>query len=492
MIRRLLFWLLLALISAAVLGTAVWLSSDSLPPLEVTVNGTVRAIPLTSLFLALLVLLGLTAALAIGLFLLGSLPARVERWLARRRREQGMDTLARGMLAVAAGDASQALTLSRKADSLLSSDPQPLTLLLAAQARQLNGDEAAAGEYFKQMTQTPSTAFLGYRGQIVQALNAGDETAARRLAQKARSLQPQAPWVLDLLYHLEARAGQLDSAKTLTQEALRHQLLPRAETTLRLATLNTLAARDALASGRTEAALGLSGEAIKQAPRFLPAALIRAQSLIASDMQTRAWRFIRAFWAVTPHPDFIPLAQQARNASTPEQQRKAVSLLAQSNPDHGLSLRSQAEAALVAGDYKQAHDLSKRALAETEAASQDVKPAARTLAVHALAARAASATAAYQKAIEAYSEAQAAAAEPSSPQEKPEAPDFAEAIAQTLALPQDEAWICASCTAEQPRWEAQCPNCRTVGSIDWRAPLRPSVQSLVELSGNRARITHNP
>ena len=284
-------------------------------------------------------LLGLTAALAIGLFLLGSLPARVERWLARRRREQGMDTLARGMLAVAAGDASQALTLSRKADSLLSSDPQPLTLLLAAQARQLNGDEAAAGEYFKQMTQTPSTAFLGYRGQIVQALNAGDETEARRLAQKARSLQPQAPWVLDLLYHLEARAGQLDSAKTLTQEALRHQLLPRAETTLRLATLNTLAARDALASGRTEAALGLSGEAIKQAPRFLPAALIRAQSLIASDMQTRAWRFIRAFWAVTPHPDFIPLAQQARNASTPEQQRKAVSLLAQSNPDHGLSLR---------------------------------------------------------------------------------------------------------------------------------------------------------
>ena len=83
-------------------------------------------------------------------------------------------------------------------------------------------------------------------------------------------------------------------------------------------------------------------------------------------------------------------------------------------------------------------------------------------------------------------------AELSSPQEKPEAPDFAEAIAQTLALPQDEAWICASCTAEQPRWEAQCPNCRTVGSIDWRAPLRPRVQSLVELSGNRARITHNP
>ena len=65
-------------------------------------------------------------------------------WNARqlRKRERGYKALTQGMVAVAAGDANEARSQAQRADKLLG-DP-PLTMLLSAQAAQLNGDEAAA------------------------------------------------------------------------------------------------------------------------------------------------------------------------------------------------------------------------------------------------------------------------------------------------------------------------------------------------------------
>src|SRR5919202_454843 len=66
-----------------------------------------------------------------------------------RRRRAGYRALTQGMVAVAAGDPDKAQRYARKADVLLA-DP-PLTLLLSAQAAQLNGDETAARKYFQAM-----------------------------------------------------------------------------------------------------------------------------------------------------------------------------------------------------------------------------------------------------------------------------------------------------------------------------------------------------
>src|SRR3546814_8129927 len=70
-------------------------------------------------------------------------PRRIGRALSAKRRKGGYKALSQGMVAVAAGDAQEAARWSRRADDLLE-DP-PLTLLLSAQAAQLNGDEREIG-----------------------------------------------------------------------------------------------------------------------------------------------------------------------------------------------------------------------------------------------------------------------------------------------------------------------------------------------------------
>ena len=99
----------------------------------------------------------------------------------------GYRALTQGMVAVAAGDAEEAQKLARKADALLAEPP--LTLLLSAQAAQLNGDETARPQrYFTAMLDRAETEFLGLRGLIMQALKRrrrGDGAAPRRARQGA-------------------------------------------------------------------------------------------------------------------------------------------------------------------------------------------------------------------------------------------------------------------------------------------------------------------
>src|SRR5690606_26575928 len=82
-----------------------------------------------------------------------SSPASVSAFLETRRRRKGFLALSRGMVAVAAGDAAEARRHAGRARKLL--DETPLTLLLAAQAAQLDGEEGAATRYFEAMLNAP-------------------------------------------------------------------------------------------------------------------------------------------------------------------------------------------------------------------------------------------------------------------------------------------------------------------------------------------------
>src|SRR5208282_5369545 len=139
---------------------------------------------------------------------------RAPRAFARSRREhrrlKGYHALTQGMVAVAAGDAAEARRQARRADVLL--NEPPLTMLLSAQAAQLNGDEAAAERYFRAMLERRETEFLGLRGLIMQATKKGDTARALGLARRAKLLRPKTEWVLATLHELEARAGDWRSA----------------------------------------------------------------------------------------------------------------------------------------------------------------------------------------------------------------------------------------------------------------------------------------
>src|SRR5579885_2107682 len=155
--------------------------------------------------------------------ILGGPGAFLRRRRERRRRE-GYRALTQGMVAVAAGDAEEAQKLARKADALLAEPP--LTLLLSAQAAQLNGDERAATRYFTAMLERPETEFLGLRGLVMQALKGGDEATALRLVERARTLRPRTPWVLSSLLELQVRAEKWPAAEATLAEATRRKALP--------------------------------------------------------------------------------------------------------------------------------------------------------------------------------------------------------------------------------------------------------------------------
>ena len=110
-------------------------------------------------------------------------PRAFGRWRRERRRRQGYVALTQGMVAVAAGDPDEARRQARRADVLLSEPP--LTMLLSAQAAQLNGDENAAGRYFTQMLERRETEFLGLRGLLIQAMRKGDHERAIALARRS-------------------------------------------------------------------------------------------------------------------------------------------------------------------------------------------------------------------------------------------------------------------------------------------------------------------
>ena len=88
-------------------------------------------------------------------------PRRVALARRRRRERLGYRALTQGLVAAAAGDPKRARRLARRANLML--DEPPLTLLLSAQAAQLEGDDHAARGYFEAMLDQPATAFRAAR-----------------------------------------------------------------------------------------------------------------------------------------------------------------------------------------------------------------------------------------------------------------------------------------------------------------------------------------
>src|SRR5262245_11303431 len=158
------------------------------------------------LLVAVLVAAGIAVLLWRIWYLLTRSPQEIARARDDSRRRRAYKALTQGMVAVAAGDAGEARRQAKLAGTLLN-DP-PLTLLLAAQAAQLGGDERAAERYFRAMLDRPETAFLGLRGLLMQSLKAGNNAESLQLARQAATERPNTAWAVSTLLDLELRSGE--------------------------------------------------------------------------------------------------------------------------------------------------------------------------------------------------------------------------------------------------------------------------------------------
>jgi len=385
---------------------------------------------------AVLLFAALTAALYRFWRFLRAVPGEIGTAMKERRKRKGYTALSSGMVAVAAGDASEARRHARRAEALLSGSA-PLTRLLSAQSAQLDGDEKAAERFFTEMLDDPETRFLGLRGLLTQAVKAGDKKRALELAQSAYRLQPKSEWVAATLFDLQSGSGSWLSAAETNDDMARKKLLEKPAAERRRAVIAFELAREAEAKGDHAQALKQLKTASDLAPDLVPAAAHLIRRFVADGQHRKAVAMGEKIWAKTPHPDLLEPYWEARKAPDGIARVKASEKLAAINPDHAESHIALARAALGAELWGEAR---KHLLAA--GAGGGLEPQARICRMMA-------------------------------ELEERENGDLTKArewLVRAGSAPQDEKWVCADCGNAVEVWTAHCGNCNAFDSFAWRTP----------------------
>jgi HemY protein len=411
---------ILAVIVAALIVAFAWWLAGLPGQVAADIAGTTieTSLPVGILLLAILfLLLYLVIRIVAGLI---GLPARMRRWNAARRRQQGDQAVTRTLIALAAGDTADARREAGRARRLLGDTPH--TLLLAAESARRMDRTDEAENAFRQLAERDDARFLGLRGLLRQAEARGDWAAAAELARQAEEAHPGSDWLRAERTRLALRAGNWREALTLA---------PRKGNN---AALTTAAAQ---AEPDPDAARKLARQAFEAEPGLAPAALTYAKLLRDAGRESRAQDVIRRAWAARPQPD---LAQFAL-ATAPDNlaRMQTAQRLAQENPQHAETHLMLAETALEAnlpGEARRHADAAR-------AAGLNQRRLWTLLA--AIAEKEGSASAQH------------------------------EALRNAARAQPDPAWHCTNCGAAHAHWHPICQSCHHPGTLEW-TPAAPMLE----------------
>lgn len=456
MFRALRFLAFLAVLIAAVL----WLT-DTPGSIQAEWRGYQIETSAALVIAVVAVLMGVSALIYRGWIFLRRTPATIAAAWRERRRRRGYEALTRGMVAVAAGDPGEAKKHSKRAEVLL--NEPPLTMLLSAQAAQLDGDDKAAEGFFKAMSERPETEFLGLRGLLSQALGRGERDRALALARRAYRLRPASEWVATTLFDLQAQSGQWLDASVTNDELGRRKLVDRATADRRKGVLAFEQARLAHANGDPAAEFKYLRQAYDLVPDLVPAAVRLAHLLAADGKERRAANLIEKTWMTAPHPDLVGEYLTARRADDALAAVKAMEKLARTNPDHPESHLALARAAADAALWGEARKNLEQVL---EAAGHEGY-AGRALRL-------------------------LAAVEDGEGEDPARAREW---LLRAATAGPDNAWVCARCGNAASEWTVTCSNCGQFDGYSWRTPPHAGLhggalegQSDVVADGGTARL----
>lgn len=360
-------------------------------------------------------------------------PSRISGAMKERRSQKGYKALTKGMVAVAAGDAIEAKRQVGKADGLLGEPP--LTLLLKAQAAQLNGDESAAETFFKAMLDDSEMEFLGLRGLVNQAVKRSDDPGALEYARRAQALNPKSTWMADTLSGLEARTGHWDAAGVALARADKLKALPKAESRHHQAVALLAQSVEAQTANDDAKALKFAEKAVAQDSGLTPAALHLARLYVKGNKPRKAKGVVEKAWGAAPHPDLMVLYFDATGAEDGMKKVTAAQTLLALNPTSADSHIAMAVAGLEAKLWGQARTHLQGAL--------DAGRGTRT--VFTLMAR-----------LE---------------EEDRGDKDLARSwLARAASAAADPAWVCTDCGHVEAHWLPHCPKCQGFDTLAWKAP----------------------
>jgi HemY protein len=375
-----------------------------------------------------------------------------------RRQAKGFKALTKGLVAVAAGDAAEAKRLARTAHGLL--DHSPLTLLLAAQAAQMEGDEHAAGRYFEALAKNPEASLLGLRGLTTAALKRGDEAAALTHAEAALQSHAHAEWAAETAHRLQVKLGKPaeESLKALVRAGAMTAKEGQHRRAILLAERARLHLLPETESADHDAGLRSAREALKLDSGLIPARLILANLLLRMGKKREATRLIEQDWDSNPHPLLARAYIEAEPGERPQDRMKRLERLQRQNPNHIETHRALGMAALAAGLWGEARRHLEKLVAAERAGGGISHATARAMA-----------------ALE-----DGERADPKSAQGAVR--QWLDAAAE--ALP-DPAWICSVCGypgeagPASGHWQAVCPHCSAIDSYRWQRPVLPTADILL-------------
>lgn len=348
MIRVLVF---LALLLAAALGLS-WLADR---PGTVALNWQNRIYEV-DIITAALVIAGLSLALSIGWSLLSTffrLPGIMSAASRNRRKARGYQAVARGLVAVSAGDARAAQRQAGDAERLLGSEP--LTLLLAAQSAQLSGDSGRAEKAFGSMLEDAETKIVGLRGLHIEAQRKGDGAAARFYAEEAYRLAPGSDWASEAT--LAYRCAERDwlGAMALVEQAASRRLIDKETAKKQRAVLLTADALDKSGSD-PDGAFRAVQEAVRLDPALPPAAAFLGRKLSEKGDYAKASKVLETAWSAEPHPDLADAYLDVRLGDSALDRLKRARMLFKLKSAHPESRLALAQAAIDAKEFRAARE----------------------------------------------------------------------------------------------------------------------------------------
>lgn len=301
MLRALWFFFQLAIVVCA----AIWIASQQ-GAVAVQWNDYDVSVNL-GIFLLAIVLFTLTVVTLFRFFgAIISMPESFSRRRKEKNRAKGFQSLTRGFVAIAAGDAKKATQYAKEVRSLLP-DERGLPLLLEAQAARLRGEEAVARSSFEQLLGDKDAAFFGIRGLLKSSLDEGDTLKALGYAKTALEQNPKQPWILKSVYDLELRNKQWEAAaKTLERVKKAKVLDDGAATKDEVALLLLLAEQDRL-GGYEDASIRKIERAVKLDPAFVPAVVKLGEHYLVKGKSGKVSGLVERAWKTSPHPDLIAL-----------------------------------------------------------------------------------------------------------------------------------------------------------------------------------------
>jgi HemY protein len=397
----------------------------SLSPLQIILG-------LVLLLVALWVVLKLISLLVAVLKFINGDETALSRYFSKNRERKGYQALSEGMMALASGDGSAAMSKAAKAEKYLAK-PE-LTNLLTAQAAEMAGDSRKAEETYKKLVKDEATRFVGVRGIMKQKLAVGDTDTALQLAERAFALKPKHEETQDILLKLQAQGSDWAGARKTLAAKLKSGSLPRDVHKRREAVLALSQAAGILYDGNDIEAREAAIEANRLSPDLIPAAVMAARSYVEQDKKRYAVRVLKKAWDVQPHPELAATYALIEPNETPVERIKRFAKLTKAQADHPETKMLNAELNIAAEDFPAA----RRALGDLV----ETAPDARSLTIMAAIERGEGSSDAVVKGW----------------------------LARALNAPRGPQWVCDACNHIHAEWEPVCGNCASFDTLSWKSP----------------------